>query len=99
MTPENNALFERAITDFVLATRSKLCMVDARRRCIWMQAHPLDYPDLPDAQAIGSQLRDFFFLLATIYDAEKIKAGVSTVSGLRPIWVDNKMNVVGMSND
>ena len=99
MTPENKALFERALTDFVLAPRSKLCMVDARRLRKWMQAHPHDYPDLPDDQALGSQLRDFFFLRATIYDAEKIKAGVSTVSALRPIWVDNKMNVVGMSND
>ena len=97
MEASQKALFEKALEDYVKSTPAKLCMVDARKLRKWMQAHPKDYPDLPDDQKLGSLLRDFFFMRPTIYDAEKIRAGVVSVSGLRPLWVDSKLNVVGIS--
>ena len=97
MLPEQKQLFERALEVYVKSSPAKLCMADARKLRKWMQAHPKYYPDLPDDQKLGSLLRAFFFIRATIYDAEKIRAGVVSVTGLRPLWVDSKLNVVGMS--
>ena len=105
LSPELKEVLEEALTDYIGTATSKLSTVGFRYNAFksFLKDHEAAFPELPlnddhdDRQKLGSLLRDFFFMRPTIYDAEKIRAGVVSVSGLRPLWVDSKLNVVGMS--
>lgn len=97
MDPGWQSLFERALTDYIKTSNSKLCVVNAKKLRRFMSQHPDIYPNLPEDTALGNMLSAFFRFRATIYDVEKIKSGLVSVSGLTPLWVDKKLNVVGLT--
>ena len=96
MEREQESLLERALTDYIKGSKSKLCYIGNRQLRKFMEQNPGDYPNLSDSQKLGAAIASFMAFRARIYDVEKIKSGASAVEGLRPIWVDAKMNVIGV---